>query len=954
MHPLRLSLFALLLLAVLGLSQEAEADMEIGQDWSYNFTENCSGEACIRGFESISTSGDGQMIAVGGKHHITLFSKTKTNGPLWSLNNSDYKHSRATALSQSGDFLAVGSLDYFHFFNTNSSTPLFSHSVDDVNSVAISEDGNHSVAGSFGSNAVYAFDREGLIWSINGDCGSGSINEVDISANGDKVVYVCKDNQNYGSEFCIYIISIEEGSCKGFSGTGLSVAISDDGEYAVAGGQDDGRIALYSFDEDVIIEVWNEEPYCEGGDGGRIWNVDISANGDYILGAGPGGLFLYNNAGSELWCNGMNGFPNGVLSKNLDEIHGIAWDTYHGFNWNGTETSNFSSEFDVDGDLNIAVSENSRIIVDAGLKNGNDYGVLYVFGAKTFVDIESINPNPANHSDEVFFTGSVDQDIIAIDFYWNSSIDGVLSRNQNFTIDSLSVGTHSITFTAKSSEGEWSVPSYEILTVNLPLEIVCESYLEEVIQHSYEISGNNVNDYDYVWDFSYEESDGFHNEGEGDELFNTYSNNGTFLIKVEVSQNNEIVDYITRQVFVYNRLPEISFDVPESVLEGEYFNITVSGSDYADNFTLTLWVPVFQRGESITCTTGNCSITFTGVVYEETEVAEVSVTAIELDDYGDYEHSYDYFIVENIPPILTNLSIPNDLFEGELGYFSGEALNSDWEEYFMVRWSIDGWSYDQYDPTQPIPHMFYEAGTYEIEACAWDFDGDSDCEEISFLVSPIGRLDELSSSPQNQAEQRTNVDFIASCYHCENSSFSWVSSIDGFLNSSLNFTAYNLSLGYHEMKLNATHEDDRWDVSSKINFWVYAKPLAFAGQNATGTPGVPLQFSGAGTDEDGTIAKYEWDFDGDGIFEWSSTENGRELNIYNNEGTYTATLRVTDNDGFTDTDTVEITISEKKIQIDDEGNVTVTEADEDDEGIPGFGFAAAILLVGLIARAKRD
>ena len=131
-------------------------------------------------------------------------------------------------------------------------------------------------------------------------------------------------------------------------------------------------------------------------------------------------------------------------------------------------------------------------------------------------------------------------------------------------------------------------------------------------------------------------------------------------------------------------------------------------------------------------------------------------------------------------------------------------------------------------------------------------------------------------------------------------------------------------------------------------------PLAFAGQNATGTPGVPLQFSGAGTDEDGTIAKYEWDFDGDGIFEWSSTENGRELNIYNNEGTYTATLRVTDNDGFTATDTVVVIISEKTIQLDDDGNVVVEDADEDEEGIPGLGFAAAILSVGLIARARRD
>ena len=138
-----------------------------------------------------------------------------------------------------------------------------------------------------------------------------------------------------------------------------------------------------------------------------------------------------------------------------------------------------------------------------------------------------------------------------------------------------------------------------------------------------------------------------------------------------------------------------------------------------------------------------------------------------------------------------------------------------------------------------------------------------------------------------------------------------------------------------------------------ISLFVFAYPVAIAGQDSTGTPGVPLQFSGAGTDEDGTIVKYEWDFDGDGVFEWSSTENGLNTYIYNNEDTYTATLRVTDNDGFTDTDTVELTISEKKVQIDDEGNVTVTDAGEDEEGIPGFGIIAAMVSIGLIARFRR-
>ena len=75
--------------------------------------------------------------------------------------------------------------------------------------------------------------------------------------------------------------------------------------------------------------------------------------------------------------------------------------------------------------------------------------------------------------------------------------------------------------------------------------------------------------------------------------------------------------------------------------------------------------------------------------------------------------------------------------------------------------------------------------------------------------------------------------------------------------------------------------------------------------------------------------------------------------IYNNEGTYTATLRVTDNDGFTDTDTVEVTISEKKLQIDDEGNVTVTDAEEDEEGIPTLSVITIMAAVAVMALRRR-
>ena len=135
--------------------------------------------------------------------------------------------------------------------------------------------------------------------------------------------------------------------------------------------------------------------------------------------------------------------------------------------------------------------------------------------------------------------------------------------------------------------------------------------------------------------------------------------------------------------------------------------------------------------------------------------------------------------------------------------------------------------------------------------------------------------------------------------------------------------------------------------STAINYISWAEvedkcifgPNAIAGQNITGIPGVPVQFSGAGIDEDGTVEKYEWDFDGDGIFEWSSFENGLNTYIYNNEGTYTATLRVTDNAGFTDTDSLTVTVKSPN--------------EEDDEGIPSISLITSLILIGLLAIFRR-
>jgi PKD repeat protein len=55
---------------------------------------------------------------------------------------------------------------------------------------------------------------------------------------------------------------------------------------------------------------------------------------------------------------------------------------------------------------------------------------------------------------------------------------------------------------------------------------------------------------------------------------------------------------------------------------------------------------------------------------------------------------------------------------------------------------------------------------------------------------------------------------------------------------------------------------------------------------------------------------YEWDFDGDGTFDWSSPETGDPTYTYTSSGSHNATLRVTDDEGATDTATVTIDVNE--------------------------------------------
>lgn len=66
----------------------------------------------------------------------------------------------------------------------------------------------------------------------------------------------------------------------------------------------------------------------------------------------------------------------------------------------------------------------------------------------------------------------------------------------------------------------------------------------------------------------------------------------------------------------------------------------------------------------------------------------------------------------------------------------------------------------------------------------------------------------------------------------------------------------------------------------------------------------------ASSDPDGSIVDFSWDFDGNGTYDLSTGANPFAAVIYTSPGIYNATVRVTDDGGATDTDSVTISVTD--------------------------------------------
>jgi len=358
-----------------------------------------------------------------------------------------------------------------------------------------------------------------------------------------------------------------------------------------------------------------------------------------------------------------------------------------------------------------------------------------------------------------------------------------------------------------------------------------------------------------------------------------------------------------------NQAPTASFTSNSPVLTSEDFGLDASGSSDSDGTIQTYEWDLDDDGNYDDAT---------GTIpsYSEAEDGTYSISLRVTDDDGATDTTTNDVVVENRVPTADFDYSPTSPKIGESISFDG-TLSSDSDgsiSTYEWDWTSDG----TYEGTGSNPsHSYGSPGSYDVTLRVTDNDGATDTynETVSVTDQTNPVID--SASPADNTVFNTQTITIDGSFSDNYELSSYTLDIDtsqvdsGSLTGTSDTVSYNTgTLSYGTHTYTWTIEDSAGNTDTlQRTFEVNEPPTA----SATASPdpaslGETITLDGTGSTDDGTISTYEWDTDNDGTYEVTGdTTTVSE----SSPGDYTYTLKVTDDDGGTDTDSVTVTVEDQ-------------------------------------------
>jgi len=504
-----------------------------------------------------------------------------------------------------------------------------------------------------------------------------------------------------------------------------------------------------------------------------------------------------------------------------------------------------------------------------------------------------------------FLGRGVDREPIAR-YSWCSSIDGEVYNDSESSFatnaHNLSAGEHTIYLKVQNNQGVWSKEvNTSLVVTKRPIALIKSISPNPVLTNdSIQFNGTGTDDGTikrYVWTSSI---DGEIYNGTEAEFTLSNLSLGQHTIYLMIQDNHHVWSQIVQTsllVFHERAIATIDSISPNPAVEGVEVWFYGNGTDKDGEIKEYFWASnldgVLSAHKSF-----NCSNLSTGV--------HIIGFRVKSDDgYWSDSVSQELEILNAIPEALIDTITPPKALETDTITFGGHGTdyNGTIEDYLWES-NIDGviGTTDSFSRTlSPGLHNI----TFKVRdnAGAWSH---PDVRKIWVNDIPEAFIKPGHPRTVNESENLTLEGSGEDLGEIQG--YEWKSNIDGIIGNEATLKVSNLSIESHNITLRVMDNETIWSENVSVEIKINDFPVVMAGDDIHSFPHVEVQFNGEGTDSDGEIVKYEWDFNGNGIYDWSSEENGLARFIYNNPGEYTAVLRVTDNDGAQSTDSLVVTV----------------------------------------------
>lgn len=521
------------------------------------------------------------------------------------------------------------------------------------------------------------------------------------------------------------------------------------------------------------------------------------------------------------------------------------------------------------------------------------------------------NNTSALTGEYIAFSGSKssDPDGSIVSYQWDFG-DESTGDGMGTTHSYNSAGVYTVILTVTDDDGDTDTDSITVTVTaegeNQPPIALAEADLYEVAQlediqftgaDSYDPDGDYVT---YSWDFG----DG--NTSDEAEPVHSFAATGTYTVNLTVTDADGDSDTASLEISVVKAIYPPIADAGEdiTVLAGEDFTLDGSASIDPDGGKINYYYWTLAPG-----------ITAEGpeVIHSYETWGTYEVTLIVVDDESQTSDADTITVTVTELPIADAGGPYSGEVDAAVAFDGSGSYDPDGGSLASYVWDFGDGGEPEESATAGTDHTYTASGYYTVTLTITDDEGHTDTDEAFVSVTggntpPVAYADDVYGG----VGATVTLDGSGS-YDLDGTIVSWEWDFGGGVTQSGETTTTSFEAeGTYQVTL--TVMDDS-NATGQKTISVYISdtnmaPVANAGGNKYVETTDTVYFNaGSSYDQDGTIVSYVWDFEGMGAPETFTEPSA--THVYTAEGTYIATLTVTDDDGDTDSDTVTVYVTPK-------------------------------------------